>query len=103
MAAIRDVLLPALPDDSASAALAGRIWRPDVAGPSVVTVHDGTLVDISSNFATMRDLCETDAPANGLRAADGEPVGRLDDVLANTPPDARDPTRPWLLSPVDLH
>jgi fumarylacetoacetate (FAA) hydrolase family protein len=102
MAAIRDVLLPALPDDNATAALAGRIWRPDVAGPSVVAVRDGDLVDISASFPTMRDLGETDAPADRLRAADGERVGRLDDVLANTPLDTRDARRPWLLSPVDL-
>jgi fumarylacetoacetate (FAA) hydrolase family protein len=37
-----------------------------------------------------------------LQAADGEPIGALDSVLANTPPDQRNPQRPWLLAPVDL-
>ena len=102
MAAFRDTLLPALPDDAAQAALAGRIWRPDVAGPSVVTVRDGDLVDITAAFPTMRDLCEADAPAERLRAAQGERIGRLDDVLTNTPPETRDRNRPWLLAPIDL-
>jgi fumarylacetoacetate (FAA) hydrolase family protein len=103
MAAFRDTLLPVLPDDVGQAALAGRVWRPDVAGPSVVAVRGGDLVDISASFPTMRDLCEADAPAERLRDAQGERVGRLDDVLANTPPDGRDRSRPWLLAPIDLH
>jgi fumarylacetoacetate (FAA) hydrolase family protein len=101
MAAIRDVLQPVLPDD-AGAALAGRVWRPDVGGPSVVAARDGDLFDISPTFPTMRDLCETDAPADRLRAAHGERVGSVADVLANTPVDGRDRSKPWLLSPIDL-
>src|SRR5579863_6756043 len=102
MAAIRDALQPVLPDDAARAALVGRIWRPDVGGPSVVAVRDGDLLDISTSFPTMLDLCEADAPAERLRAASGERIGRLDDVLANTPPDTRDRNKPWLLAPIDL-
>jgi fumarylacetoacetate (FAA) hydrolase family protein len=37
-----------------------------------------------------------------LRQASGERVGSLTELLANTPPDSRDPARPWLLAPVDL-
>ncbi len=70
MTAFREALQPVLPDDSAQAALAGRVWRPDVGGPSVVAVRDGDLLDISASFPTMRDLCEADAPAERLRAAD---------------------------------
>ena len=102
MTAFREALQPALPDDSAEAALAGRVWRPDVGGPSVVAVRDGDLLDISASFPTTRDLCEADAPAERLRAAQGERIGRLDDVLGNTPPAARDRGRPWLLAPIDL-
>ena len=69
MTAFRDALQPVLPDDSAQAALAGRVWRPDAAGPAVVAVRDGDLLDISASFPTMRDLCESDAPADRLRAA----------------------------------
>ena len=102
MAAFRDTLQPVLPEDAAEAALAGRVWRPNVGGPSVVAVHGGDLVDISAAFPTMRDLCEADAPADSLRTADGERIGRLHDVLANTAPDSRDRTKPWLLTPIDL-
>ena len=102
MATLSDALLPVLPQDGARAALAGRIWRPDAGGPSVVAVRGTELVDITADFPTMRDLCEQPDPAAALRAADGERVGRLDEVLANTPREMRDHARPWLLAPVDL-
>jgi fumarylacetoacetate (FAA) hydrolase family protein len=91
-----------LPRDAADAVLAGRVWRPDVGGPSVVAVRGGDLVDVSSSFPTMRDLCETPDPAAALRAAEGEVFGTLDNILANTPPDNRDGAKPWLLAPIDL-
>lgn len=92
----------ALPDDAAGAALAGRIWRPDLGGPSVVAVRGGTLVDISATCPTMRDLCETADPAAIVRTAAGETIGLVDTLLANTAPVTRDPAKPWLLAPVDL-
>ncbi len=96
-----------LPEDGCAGALAGRVWRPELNGPSTVAVRpgaDGTpeLVDITRAFPTIRDLCEAADPAGALRAAAGETVGTLDAVLANTPPDTRDPSRPWLLAPIDL-
>jgi fumarylacetoacetate (FAA) hydrolase family protein len=102
MTALREALQPVLPDDSAQAALVGRVWRPDVGGPSVVAVRDGEVIDISAAFATVRDLCEFDDPADRLRSASGERIGRLDDVLANTPTYGRDQGKPWLLAPIDL-
>ncbi len=102
MTRFQSALTPALPEDAAQAALAGRIWRPDAAGPSVVAVRGGSLFDITASFPTMRDLCEAPDPAAALRAAPGEPIGDLEPVLANTPPQTRDPSRPWLLAPVDL-
>ena len=91
-----------LPADGYAGALAGRVWRPDAAGPSVVAVRAGGVFDISAAFPTMRDLCETADPAASLRAASGERLGALEDILANTPPDERDPAKPWLLVPIDL-
>ena len=91
-----------LPGDAAAAALAGRVWRPDVGGPSVVALRDGAMIDISAQYPTMRDLAETPDPARALRAASGPEIGRLEAILANTPPDTRDATRPWLLAPCDL-
>jgi fumarylacetoacetate (FAA) hydrolase family protein len=92
----------ALPADAAAATLLGRVWRPDVAGPAVVAVRDGQLIDVTREFPTSRDLCEAGDPAAALRAAKGESLGSLADILANTPVDSRDTNKPWLLSPLDL-
>jgi fumarylacetoacetate (FAA) hydrolase family protein len=92
-----------LPADGFAGALAGRVWRPDQGGPSVVAIRADGAFDVSRAFPTMRDLCEAQDPAAALRAAEGEPLDALDAILANTPPDDRDPTKPWLLAPIDLH
>lgn len=102
MTDLRDRIAPALPDDGAAGALAGRVWRPDADGPSVVAVRAEGVFDISAAFPTMRDLCEHADPAAALRGAAGERLGGLDDILANTPPETRDRARPWLLAPIDL-
>ncbi|MBN9507747.1 MAG: fumarylacetoacetate hydrolase family protein [Alphaproteobacteria bacterium] len=102
MTPFADAIQPALPDDAAAAALAGRVWRPDRAGPAVVAIRDGNVFDISATAPTMRDLAESAHPAAALRAAAGEPLGPLAPILANTPPDRRDAARPWLLAPCDL-
>jgi fumarylacetoacetate (FAA) hydrolase family protein len=99
---LSNALQPVLPPDAASAALAGRVWRPDVGGPSVVAVRGAELVDITAAFPTMRDLCEQPDPAAALRTAEGERIGSLDEALANTPREARDLARAWLLAPIDL-
>lgn len=91
-----------LPADAQAAALLGRIWRPDVGGPAVVTLRDGIMIDVTRAFPTSRDLCEAADPAAALRAAPGEAVAPIAEILANTPPDGRDTSRPWLLSPLDL-
>jgi fumarylacetoacetate (FAA) hydrolase family protein len=91
-----------LPADAATAALAGRAWLPDVAGPAVVVLREGQLVDVTRTFPTMRDLCEAPDPAVALKAAKGEPIGSLAEILANTPIDGRNSSKPWLLSPLDL-
>ncbi len=92
-----------LPDDWKDAALAGRVWRPDVDGPSVVKVDGANVVDITRAFPTMTDLCETGDPAKAMRDAKGDVIGTLEAILANTPPEARDTKKPWLLAPTDLH
>jgi fumarylacetoacetate (FAA) hydrolase family protein len=99
--AIRLSAATALPKD-AGASLAGRVWLPQADGPAVVKVAGGELQDLTSIFATMRDLCEQADPAKALRAARGPSIGKVDAVLANTPADGRNAAQPWLLSPVDL-
>jgi fumarylacetoacetate (FAA) hydrolase family protein len=91
-----------LPADAGNAALVGRVWLPDVAGPAVVALRDGQLVDVSAAFPTTRDLCEAADPAAALKGAAGKAIGSLSAILTNTPIDGRDPNKPWLLSPLDL-
>lgn len=92
----------ALPEDAGEALLVGRVWRPDVGGPSVVALRGHEVVDISTAAATLRDLCESNNPQGIARQSKGEVICGLDELLANTPRDGRDPTRPWLLAPNDL-
>jgi fumarylacetoacetate (FAA) hydrolase family protein len=91
-----------LPTDWPHGCLVGRVWRPDVQGPSVVVVRDGALLDISQTFPTMYDLCEAQKPAASVAALSGEPVGLLDELLENSPSDQRNPRKAWLLAPIDF-
>jgi fumarylacetoacetate (FAA) hydrolase family protein len=91
-----------LPEDAATAVLAGRIWLPDHGGPSVVAIRNDAVFDISAACPTMRDLCEHGDPVSVVRDFGGERIGPVADLLANTPPETRDRARPWLLAPVDL-
>ncbi len=95
-------LTSTLPTDSTSGTLVGRVWRPDVAGPSVVAIRHEGVFDISRAFPTMRDLCEADDPAAGAAAVKGERIGDLAAILANTDESKRDTGKPWLLAPIDL-
>ena len=94
----------ALPLDAERATLIGRVWDPAAGGPSVVAVVDAQVLDLSSSFATMRDVTEHANPLAAVSAslAHAVPIGDLAAVLANTQPDTRDPQHPWLLSPIDL-
>ncbi|KAA3450800.1 fumarylacetoacetate hydrolase [Mesorhizobium sp. SARCC-RB16n] len=81
----------------------GRARLPPASHPLVVTVRDGTVFDITSSAApTVRDVCELADPAGHVRSAKGTPIGSLDDIAANSFEAARDPAKPFLLSPVDL-
>ncbi|MBB5666032.1 fumarylacetoacetate hydrolase family protein [Rhizobium leguminosarum] len=80
----------------------GRVWSPEVAGPSVVTLREGSLVDITSREApTLSALLEKDDAAGFARAADGKAIGSLEEIAANST-GTPDETRPFLLAPVDL-
>ncbi|MBD9371099.1 fumarylacetoacetate hydrolase family protein [Rhizobium sp. ARZ01] len=81
----------------------GRVWRPERKGPSLVTVRDGHLVDITSKAApTMRDLFEMDDPVGFVRAQSGEPIVSLSAVLEASIEGAGDLSRNHLLAPCDL-
>src|SRR5689334_1044689 len=104
MGNVAEYMTPAatLPRDGTAGALAGRVWLPQADGPAVVAVRPDGIHDISALAPTMRDLCEAADPAAIVRAGKGERIGTLADILANTPEDRRDRSKPWLLTPIDL-
>jgi fumarylacetoacetate (FAA) hydrolase family protein len=91
-----------LPADGTFGTLVGRVWRPDVQGPSIVAVRADSIYDISRTFPTMRDVGETCDPAVSVAAAEGERIDTVASILVNTLEIERDQARPWLLAPVDL-
>lgn len=90
-------------DAAASGGLfVGRAWNPEVAGPSIVTLRDGALIDITSAEApTLSALLERADAAEFVRAATGKPLGTLEEIAANSTgrPDA---SKAYLLAPADL-
>ncbi|EJJ29890.1 fumarylacetoacetate hydrolase family protein [Rhizobium sp. CF142] len=90
-------------DAAASGGLfVGRVWNPDVAGPSIVTLRDGALVDVTSAEApTLSALLERADAAEFVRAASGRALGTLEAIAANSTgkPDA---SKAYLLAPADL-
>jgi fumarylacetoacetate (FAA) hydrolase family protein len=91
-----------LPEDGAAGTLIGRAFVPAVAGPSVVVARADGVYDITAAAPTVSELIDGDDPVAVAQGAGGERLGSLDELLANTPPETRDATRPWLLAPVDL-
>jgi fumarylacetoacetate (FAA) hydrolase family protein len=91
-----------LPVDFPAATLVGRVWRPDIGGPSVVAVRPDGVFDISRSYPTMRDLCESPDPAASVAGAQADRIGDFAAILANAAEATRDSSKPWLLSPVDL-
>lgn len=89
-----------LPNDGCVGTLVGRVWDPEAGGPSAVVVDDDGVFDLSTSYATVRDVCEEPSPAAAVRAASGRRLGSLDEVLAAS----RDVNSAGmrLLAPVDL-
>ena len=72
----------------------GRVWRPEVDGPSIVKLAGGRLIDITSSEApTMSALLERDDLIDFIDRATGDDLGSLDDAAAG---------RVRLLAPCDL-
>ena len=77
----------------------GRVWDPAAKGPSIVTLRDGNLIDITSKAGpTTRDICEMDDPVGYIRTVEGRTLGTLDDIAAGPV----DPGHVHLLAPCDL-
>lgn len=91
-----------LPDDQNDALLVGRIWVPG-AGPSIGTIRDGMIVDVTSRQTpTLHHLLERADPAAYIREASGANLGPVASIAENSSPQARNTDEPWLLSPLDL-
>jgi fumarylacetoacetate (FAA) hydrolase family protein len=91
-----------LPDDGYAGTLVGRVWRPDVQGPSVVVLrHDGVF-DLSTDFPTMSTLLEQPDPARAACGAAGERLSSAEEILANSDEATRDAGKPFFLAPCDL-
>jgi fumarylacetoacetate (FAA) hydrolase family protein len=91
-----------LPRDTEQATLVGRVWRPDVEGPSVVTLRGEDLFDISAVAATVSELLNAADPVALVQEATGECLGPVERIVANSAHDRRAATCPWLLAPADL-
>jgi fumarylacetoacetate (FAA) hydrolase family protein len=62
----------------------GRIWSPQARGPSIVTLRDGRLYDITSRAGpTVRDICEMKDPVGYVLSAAGKDIGSVEDIAAN--------------------
>ncbi|BDV31439.1 fumarylacetoacetate hydrolase family protein [Microbacterium terricola] len=91
-----------LPVDAVDATLIGRVWQPDVEGPTPVLIDGEDVRSLAGGYATVSALAEHPEPAAAAREAAGASLGTLTDIHANTPFDRRDPGRPWFLAPHDL-
>ncbi|MGO4917397.1 fumarylacetoacetate hydrolase family protein [Pseudogemmobacter sp. W21_MBD1_M6] len=93
-------MLP-IQNDQPTACLVGRVWRPGI-GPALVTLRGDDLIDITNaQTPTMRDLLERDDIVAYVRAAKGELIGTLADLVAGSTEDATGDAL-HLLSPADL-
>ena len=90
---------PIVPDG----VLLGRARVPGSSHPHIVTVRDGQVIDITSKAApTSRDVAEQADPAGYVKAAKGYAIGPVQALLDNSWGGRIDPSKPSLLSPVDL-
>ncbi len=81
----------------------GRVWRPDVAGPALVVLRGGDLIDITSkDVPTMRDLLELEDPIGFLSDCQGERLSALEAITAASVEAAGDLSSVHLLAPCDL-
>ena len=72
-----------LSDNERQGTWLGRVWRPGI-GPSVVTLRDGNVIDITAKTApTLRDVMEMSDPADYIRSAHGETLGAIEDIAAD--------------------
>jgi fumarylacetoacetate (FAA) hydrolase family protein len=89
--------LPLLPTDSL---LLGRVWNPAAYGPSVVTIRNSRVINITSRTAPLvRDICEMEDPVGYVVAIDGTVIGSVEDIASNI---SGDLSQYHFLAPCDL-
>lgn len=92
-----------LPVDHEQAVLIGRVWRAHQKGPSVVSVRDGQLVDITSrDGACVADILNKQNPAEYVKNASGEQLGDISHWAEISTKAEANPAYDHLLSPCDL-
>ena len=92
-----------LPDDGFVGTLVARVWRSGhVPGPSLVAIRSDGVYDLSTQFPTMSTLLECEVPARQVQAVNGERLGSLEEILANSDEAVRDPLCAFFLAPCDL-
>lgn len=80
----------------------GRVWNPSYAGPCLVVLRNGRLIDITSKTTpTMRDLLEREDAADYVTRADGRELASLDSLLSPSA-DGQNLRTMHLLAPIDL-
>ncbi|QRM56787.1 fumarylacetoacetate hydrolase family protein [Sinorhizobium sp. BG8] len=89
--------------DFAKGTFVGRVWRLDVAGPALISLRGGEVVDITtSSVPTMRDLLELDDPVAYAREQEGAVLATLEALVQSSASASGDPSRIHLLAPCDL-
>ncbi len=93
---------PCIQDDN-TGVYVGRIWDAHLQCPSLVTVQNGTVYDITTaQVKTMSDVLDLDAPADYVRSVTGTPIMSLGDLQHSSLNADGDTDKTHLLSPNDL-
>jgi fumarylacetoacetate (FAA) hydrolase family protein len=69
-----------LPDSHEGARLVGRLWRADLAAPSVVLVRKGRVIDVTEAVISVADFLDDD-PAGRFDDLQGEELGKPEDFI----------------------
>ena len=92
-----------LPLDASRATLIGRAWLPGATGgPTLVTVREGVLHDVSALAPTMAALLARSDAVAALRNAPSRPLGTVAEWLADTLAHGPSPAHRHLLAPNDV-
>ena len=89
-----------LPVDADAAVLVGRVETAQ--GPCVCIVRDGEVVDATASYPTIAHVLRAANRVHSLLSADSRVMGQVDEIVANSDPVKRDPSKLHLLAPIDL-